>query len=194
MAPDPSPYFALKRILEAAVARAANEGLPAVIVNPTLVVDEGDAHRTTGRLFLPILRRRMPVYTPGWVNVVAGRDVGEGHVLAARRGRTGQRYILAGEEMGLRALMGWIAREAGVPGPWIPIPIGLAEPLSLATELVARMTGATWAAIPAHGLRMLRYTPRVDGSLAARELGLERTPVIDAVRRAIAWYRAEGMV
>jgi nucleoside-diphosphate-sugar epimerase len=194
LAPDPSPYFALKRILEAAVTRAANEGLPAVILNPTLVIDEGDAHETTGRLFLPILRRRMPFYTPGTVNAIAGRDVGEGHVLAALCGRTGQRYILAHEEMSLHALMAMIAAEAGVPAPWLPVPRAIVEPLSLATELVAQMTGAEWAAIPAHGIRMVRYTPRVDGSLAARELGLARSPLRDAVRRAVTWYRSEGMV
>lgn len=194
LAPDPSPYFALKRILEAAVARAANEGLPAVILNPTLVIDEGDAHLTTGRLFLPILRRRMPFYTPGRVNAIAGRDVGEGHVLAALRGRTGQRYILAHEEMSLRALMAMIAAEGGVPAPWLPVPRAIVEPISLATERIAERIGAEWAAIPAHGIRMVRYTPRVDGSLAARELGLSRTPLREAVRRAVTWYRSEGRV
>jgi nucleoside-diphosphate-sugar epimerase len=194
LAPDPSPYFALKRILEAAVARAANEGLPAVIANPTLVIDGGDAHMTTGRLVVPILRRRMPFFVPGRVNVIPGRDVGEGLVLAALRGRTAQRYILGNEEMSLRNFMSMIAEEAGVPRPWIPVPYAVAEPLSLTTELVAKLTHATWAAMPTHGLRMLRFTRRVDATLAVRELGLVLTPVRDAVRRAVAWFRAQGMV
>ena len=194
LAPDPSPYFTMKRILEAAVSRAANEGLPAVIVNPTLVIDEGDAHKTTGRLVVPILRRRMPFYVRGRANVIAGRDVGDGHVHAALKGRTGQRYILGNEEMSLRTFISMIAEEGRVPGPRIPVPYAIGDAVSLATELVARLTGSTWAAMPAHGLRMLRFTPRVDTSLAVRELGLRVTPVRDAVRRAVAWYRAEGMV
>ena len=73
--------------MEAAALRGANEGLPVVIVNPTLVVDAGDAHLTTGKLLLEVARRRMPFYLPGMIDAIAGCDVGEGHVLAAIRGR-----------------------------------------------------------------------------------------------------------
>jgi dihydroflavonol-4-reductase len=96
--------------------------------------------------------------------------------------------------MSLRNFMSMIAEEAGVPRPWIPVPYAVAEPLSLTTELVAKLTHATWAAMPTHGLRMLRFTRRVDATLAVRELGLVLTPVRDAVRRAVAWFRAQGMV
>lgn len=193
IAPDPSPYFALKRRLEAAVVRAANEGLPAIIVNPTLVIDKGDAHITTGRLALAVIRGQMPFYLPGRVNVIAGADVGEGHILAATRGRTAQRYILGNEEMSLRMLISMIAEEAGVPRPWIPVPYSLAEPLSLVTEMIAVLADSRWAAFPTHGLRMLRFTQPVDASLAVHELALPQTSVRAAVQRAVAWYRAEGM-
>ena len=194
LAPDPSPYFLCKRLLEASVARAANEGLPAVILNPTLVVDARDAHLTTGRAFLPIARGRMAFYLPGQIDVVAGTDVGEGHVLAALHGRTGQRYILGNEFITLRDFFSMIAEEAGVGRPRIPIPYAVAEPISLATEIVALLSRAPWAVFPTHGLRMLRFAQQVDGSLAVKELGLERTPVRAAVRRAIEWYRREGML
>jgi nucleoside-diphosphate-sugar epimerase len=190
----PSPYFACKHLMEGAVARAANEGLPAVIVNPTLVVDAGDAHLTTGRLLLEVARRRMPFYLPGHVDGIAGTDVGEGHVLAATRGRTGHRYILGHERTSLREFLAMVADEAGVPPPWIPCPLPLAEALSLSTEALAFLQGRRWPLFPTHGLRMLRCTPPVDSSLAVRELGMPQTPVRDAVRRALAWYREEELL
>lgn len=194
LVPDPSPYFLCKRLLEASVVRAANEGLPAVILNPTLVVDAGDAHLTTGRALLPVARGQMPFYLPGRVDVVSGVDVGEGHVLSALRGRTGQRYILGNESMTLRSFFGMIAEEAGVSRPRIPVPFAVAEPISLTTEIVALLARTHWAAFPTHGLRMLRFAQPVDSSLAVKELGLVRTDVREAVRRAIEWYRGEGML
>jgi len=192
--PDPSPYFACKRQMESAVARSANEGLPVTIVNPSLVIDEGDSHLTTGRLILPIARGKMPFYIPGYVNAIAGRDVGEGHVLAAIRGRTGQRYILSHAAMELRELAGLIAMEAGVREPRIPIPLRVAEPISLLTELAAWAVASAWAVFPTHGLRMLRYTRAYDNSLAVGELGLPQTSIRDSIGRALAWYRRERLL
>jgi dihydroflavonol-4-reductase len=77
--------------------------------------------------------------------------------------------------------------------PFIPIPLAIAEPISLASEAIAAMTGSRWPLFPTHSLRMMRCTPPVDSTLAIRELGLPQTPVRDAVKRAIAWYRAEGL-
>jgi nucleoside-diphosphate-sugar epimerase len=194
LAPDPSPYFTCKRLMESAVVRAANEGLPATILNPTLVVGAGDAHRTTGRLLLPYAKGEVPFYLPGRINAVPAADVGEGHVLAALHGRTGQRYILGGEEMRLGDFLRIVATEAGISAPRIRVPRWVAEPIALFTELVAAATGAPWARFPVHGLRMLRHTPQLDASLAVRELGWIKTPVADAVREAIDWYRQEGML
>lgn len=194
LAPDPSPYFACKRRMEAAVARAANEGLPAIIVNPTLVIGEGDAHRTTGRLMIPVAQGKMPFYLPGRVNAIAAADVGEGHVKAAEKGRTAQRYILGNEEWDLRAFVSMIAEEAGQPGPRIAVPFAVAEPLALATEVVAWITRSPWAAFPVHGLRMLRFAHPLDCSLAFRELEMPRTSVREAARLALAWYFRQGMI
>jgi dihydroflavonol-4-reductase len=136
----------------------------------------------------------MPFYLPGQIDAIAGADVGEGHVLAALRGRTGQRYILGNEMMSLQEFLVLVAEEAGVAGPRIPVPYVVAEPLSLLTEIFAALRGIPWASFPTHGLRMLRFTQPVDSSLAVQELGLPQTPVREAVRRALAWYHREGML
>jgi nucleoside-diphosphate-sugar epimerase len=192
--PDPSPYFACKRLLEAVAVRAVNEGLPLVIVNPTLVVDEGDAHRTTARLLLPVARGKVPVALRGWMDVIAGRDVGEGTVRAALAGRTGQRYILGHAWMRLRDFLTIVAEEAGVAPPRLALPIGLVEPVAYATELLAWASGARWPLLPVHGMKMLRHAQRVDASLAVAELGLPQSSIREAVRRALAYHRAEGAI
>ena len=93
-----SPYFAMKAEMEAEATRAAVEGMPVLIGNPSLCVDAYDPTPTTGKLLVAVARRRMPVYLPGVMNVVATRDVGEALVNAAVLGRTGQRYILGRRE------------------------------------------------------------------------------------------------
>jgi dihydroflavonol-4-reductase len=192
LGPDPSPYFACKRLLEAEVVRAVNEGLPAVIVNPSFVVDRGDAHLTSGRLVLPVARGQMPVALRGSLPLVAGTDAGEGTVRAALQGRTGQRYILSHESMRLTAFFQLVAAEAGARPPRVVLPVALVQPLALASELIAWATRAQWALFPMHGLMMLRHAQPVDSSLAVEELGLPRTPLHVAVRRALSWYREEG--
>ncbi len=194
LAPHPSPYFACKHLMEAAVARAANEGLPVVIVNPTLVVDAGDAHLTTGKT---AARGRAEADAL----LLAGDDRCDRRdrrrrraLLAAIRGRTGHRYILGHERMQLRQFLAIVAEEAGVPPPRVPCPYQLAAAISLVTEWIAYLQGRRWPLFPTHGLRMLRYSSPVDSSLAVNELGLRLTPVRDAVRRALAWYRDEGLL
>jgi dihydroflavonol-4-reductase len=136
----------------------------------------------------------MPFWLPGIAHAVAASDVGEGEVLAALRGRTGQRAILSGETMEVRGLLSMIAEEAGARPPSIRIPFAVAEAAALATEAIAWALGRRWALLPVQGLRMLRFSQPIDTLRAARELGMPRTPVRDAVRRAVAWYRAEGML
>ena len=108
-----SPYFAMKAEMEAEATRAAVEGMPVIIGNPSLCVDAYDPTPTTGKLLVAVARRRMPVYLPGVMNVVATRDVGEALVNAAVLGRTGQRYILGGENTTARE----IPRAGGADRP-----------------------------------------------------------------------------
>lgn len=194
LAPHPSPYFECKHLLEAVVARSANEGLPAVIVNPTLVVGARDAHLTTGRLLIPVARGKMPFYLRGRIDAVAARDVGEAHVLAALRGRTGQRYIVGGESHSLRGFLGMVAEEAGRRPPFLPVPTFAAEPVALLSEWLALRGKKEWPLFPMHGLRMLRNTPETDDSLARVELGVPRSSLREAVRSALEWYRKERLL
>ena len=188
---DSAPYFAVKFLLEDLARAAAERGLPLVIVNPTFCVDEFDAHRTTAQLMLPLARRQLPAYLAGTLNAVATRDVGAGILLAAEHGRPGERYILGGENLTTRAFLERCARAAGVPAPRRALPFAVAEPISLATELIAWLT-RTPPLFPLTGIRMSRHAQAYDITRAREELGYAPTSLDDAIARAYAWYRAQG--
>ncbi|MBD3236801.1 MAG: NAD-dependent epimerase/dehydratase family protein [Candidatus Eisenbacteria bacterium] len=188
---DPSPYFAVKALLEEMAERAAAGALDLVIVNPTFCVDDLDARRTTAQLLLPLARRQIPAYLPGHLNAVPTRDVGEGILLAARRGRRGERYILGGENLRSREFLERCARIAGVPSPRVALPIAAAEAASWTTEAWAHLTGGR-PLFPMAGVRMLKHSQPFDTTRAREELGLVTSSLDDAIRRAYAWYRRNG--
>jgi dihydroflavonol-4-reductase len=188
-----APYFAVKAMMEEAVLEAAGGGLPIVVVNPTFCVDALDSHCTTGQLLLPLARRQLPAYLPGLLNAVPTRDVGEGILLAALRGRVGQRYILGAENLTSREFLMRCGRVAGVPAPRIAMPLKLAEALSMVTEIWAYLT-RTRPLFPLTGIRMMQHSQAYDINRARCELGYEPTSVDEAIERAYDWYRREGLL
>src|SRR5207247_7225839 len=98
-------YKRSKLLAEQSVLAAASEGLPAIVVNPTTPVGPGDWKPTpTGRIIVDFLRGRMVAYLDTGLNVVPVEDVAAGHLLAAERGRIGERYILGGRNMSLKGI------------------------------------------------------------------------------------------
>ena len=190
-------YKRSKFLAEREVLAAARDGLPAVVVNPSAPVGPGDWKPTpTGQLVLDFLRGRMVVRPPaGGLNLVPVEDVARGHVLALERGRPGERYLLAGENLTLDAVWELLAGICGRPVPRLRIPYAAALGLALGDELRCRAWRGARPAVPLEGVRMSRHPMYVDGSRAAEELGLGRVgPVARALAGAVAWYRANGFV
>ena len=132
--------FLGEREAEAAAAR----GLPVVIVNPSAPVGPWDWKPTpTGRMLVDYLKGRMLAYLETGLNIVHVRDVARGHLLAAARGRAGERYILGHAEgnLGLRAIFERLASYTGVPAPRVRLPHGVALALGAGAEFVARLRG-----------------------------------------------------
>ena len=184
-------YATVKIAMEREVERDARQGLPVVIVNPSLCVGEYDARPFSGRLVLLFGKGRMPCYLDHQFNAVYTGDVGLGHVLAAERGRIGTRYLLSHRNVTLGEFARLVAAEAGVRPPrWrLPYPVALAG--ATATELVAALTRRE-PRLARHAVQLTRHRQTLDGSKAVRELGLPQTPVEEAVRRALAWFRQHG--
>jgi dihydroflavonol-4-reductase len=180
---------AAERLVERMVAE---EGLPAVIVNPSTPVGARDVRPTpTGRIIVEAARGRMPAFVETGLNVVDVEDVARGHLLALTRGRVGERYILGGQNVMLRDLLGEIARLTGRPPPRVRLPVAPLVPLAHAAEAFARLSGRE-PFLTVDGLKMSRNRMFFSSDKAVRELGYRPGPYVAGVRAAVAWFGREG--
>ena len=187
-------YKRSKFMAEQEAFRAAQQGLPVVIVNPTTPVGPGDWKPTpTGRLIVDFLNGRMPAYVETGLNVVPVEDVARGHLLAAEHGQVGKRYILGGRNMTMRQILAALGQAAGRPAPRVRLPHAVALAAAYADAALSRMLGRE-PRIPIEGVRMSRHRMFVDASRAPRELGFAAGPPEAALARAVRWYEENGYV
>ena len=173
---------------------AARDGVPVVIVNPTAPVGDHDRKPTpTGRTILDFIQGNMPAFIDTGLNLVDAADVAEGHLLAAERGRPGERYILGCENLTLEQIFEKLERISGVKAPAWRIPYALAYAAGVATTGWAGISGHEPRA-PLDAVRMARKKMWVSHQKAVRELGFSPGPVDGALERAIAWFRINGYV
>jgi dihydroflavonol-4-reductase len=171
-------------------------GMPVVIVNPSTPVGPRDVKPTpTGQIIVDFLNRRMPAYLDTGLNWVHVRDVANGHILAARKGRIGERYILghADGNWTMKRALEVLAEISGVPAPRTQIPYFVALLAAYVNEAVSRVTGQPPRA-PVAGVRMARYKMFFNPAKAIQELGLPQTPPKEALAEAVAWFRANGCI
>lgn len=185
-------YKRSKWLAEQVVLEKARAGLPVVIVNPTAPVGDHDWKPTpTGKIIVDFLRGKLPAFVDTGLNLVGARDTAVGHLLAAERGRTGERYILGCENLTLQEILARLARIAQKPAPTIKLPYPVAYLAGLATTAWAELTGQEPMA-PLDAVRMARKKMFVTHAKAARELGFSPGPVDVALERAVTWFRANG--
>src|SRR6185295_4582262 len=114
--------------------RAAAAGLPVVIVNPAHVFGRGDLYRSSTELVRRFLRREIPAYVDGALNVIDAEDVAAGHLLADERGAVGERSILGNRNFTLDRLFADLGRLSGVEPPAVKLPLPVALALARALE------------------------------------------------------------
>ncbi len=187
-------YKRSKFLAEQIALRAAREGLPVVIVNPTTPVGPGDWKPTpTGRIIVNFLNGRTPAYVDTGLNVVAVEDVAEGHWLAAERGLAGERYLLGGENLTLSEIFAALAEVSKHRAPRWKMPYTVALAAAYAEAALASVSRRE-PRIPLEGVRMARHPMFVNESKARRELGFCPRSAREALHRAAAWYREHGYV
>ncbi len=186
-------YKKSKYLAQEVALAYAKKGLPVVIVNPTFPVGPYDIKPTpTGQVIVDFLNRRMPAYLETGMNVVAASDVAEGHLLAAEKGRIGEKYILGGENLTMRELLEALSRITGLPAPRVRLPYWPILALSYLNAGWCRLAGGTPRMTP-DTVRMSRHYMFFSPRKAVEELGLPQTPAEEALRRAVDWFRNQAV-
>jgi dihydroflavonol-4-reductase len=169
----------------------AAKGAPVVIVNPSAPIGPFDVKPTpTGKIVLDFLQRKMPAYLDTGLNWVHVRDVAEGHILAAEKGRLGERYIL-GHAQGnwtMKQALDVLQELTGIPAPKFRVPYAVALAAAYFDEAISAVTGRPPKA-PLAGVRMAKYKMFFNPAKAIRELGLPQTPPREAFADAVQWFR-----
>jgi dihydroflavonol-4-reductase len=187
-------YKRSKWIAEQEVLKAAKAGLPVIVAMPTTPVGPWDWKPTpTGKIILDFLNGKMPGYVETGLNFVGVEECAAGHLLVSEKGKIGERYLLGGENLTLKAMLDVLSNITGLPAPRLKIPHGLALGVAYANTMFSRMIGRE-PGIPIEGVKIARHIMFVDASRAQRELGFKAGPVAAALERAVRWYEANGYI
>jgi len=181
------PYVQAKREAESEAFRVAAMGLPVVVVNPAHVFGAGDLYRSSTELVLRFLRRQIPAYVDGALNIVDAEDVARGHLLADERGEPGERYILGNRNFTLDRLFADLGRISGVAPPAVKLPYPAAIAAARAAETLPGVPPITVCEVRA-AAQWWAYR----STKAKRELGWKPSHHEDTLERTVAWYRDRG--
>src|SRR5208283_3435176 len=130
-------YKRSKFMAEQVAVEAARSGIDVVIVNPTTPIGERDIKPTpTGRIVVDFLKRKFPAYVETGLNLVDVRECARGHVLALEKGKSGERYILGGENLTLKQLLDTLGKISGLPSPKVKLPYFFALAAGVVDETV----------------------------------------------------------
>ncbi|MDA8090564.1 MAG: NAD-dependent epimerase/dehydratase family protein [Nitrospiraceae bacterium] len=189
------PYKRSKFLAGREVEKFAAKGLPVVIVNPSTPIGAMDRKPTpTGAMIVSFLNGKVPAYLDTGLNFVNVEDVAEGHLLAARYGRPGEKYILGGHNMTLKDFYSELAMASGIKAPSFKVPYTPVLIAAYISEGVSRFLTRKPPAIPLTGVKMAGKYMYYDSTKAQNELKMPKTPIKKAVMQAIEWFTGNGYV
>src|SRR5712672_3139887 len=179
---------------ERLVLDSAKQGFPAIVAMPTTPVGPWDWKPTpTGKIILDFLNGKMRGYVETGLNFVGVEECAAGHLLGAEKGKVGERYLLGGENLTLKAMLDTLAKITGLRAPSLKIPHGLALGVAYANTVFSRMLGRE-PGIPIEGVKIAQHIMFVDAKRAQKELGFKPGSVAAALERAVRWYADNGYV
>jgi dihydroflavonol-4-reductase len=186
-------YKRSKYLAEQEAVDAARAGQQVIILNPTTPIGSGDIKPTpTGRIVVDFLNRKFPAYMDTGLNLVDVNEVAKTHVDALEAGRSGERYILGGENLTLKQLLDKMSAITGLPSPTMRVPHSVAMAFALCDQTVTGRLRGKEPRATVEAVRMGRKKMFVSSAKAERELGFQVVPVYAALRSAIDWFRANG--
>lgn len=186
-------YKRSKFMAEQVAIEGARAGQDIVIVNPTTPVGGRDIKPTpTGRIIIDFLKRKFPAYVDTGLNLVDVRECALGHIAALEKGRSGERYILGGENLTLKQILDKLAAITGLPSPKVRVPYILALATGVVDEIYTGRIRGREPRATIDAVRMGRKKMFASSAKAGRELRWKSTLVDDALRRAVSWFRENG--
>jgi dihydroflavonol-4-reductase len=170
------------------------KGLPVVVVNPSAPIGVGDAKPTpTGKMIVDFLNGKMPAYLDTGLNVIDVEDCALGHLLAAEKGRPGERYILGNQNMTLEQIFRELSILTGLKAPKIKVPHSLAMGAAHVSEFISRWNKKP-PMVEKEAVILAKKRMFFNSEKAVRELGLPQADARLALRKAVTWYLKNGYV
>jgi dihydroflavonol-4-reductase len=186
-------YKRSKFMAEQVALEAGRSGMHVVTVNPTTPIGEQDVKPTpTGRIVVDFLKRKFPAYVETGLNLVDVRECARGHVATLEKGRSGERYILGGEDLTLKRILDKLGQITGLPSPKIKLPYIFAFAAGIVDEAVTGLLLRREPRATVDTVRMGKKKMFASSAKAERELGWKIVPIDGALRRAVEWFRANG--
>lgn len=186
-------YKRSKFMAEQLALAAGRSGMDVVVVNPTTPVGEQDVKPTpTGRIVVDFLKKKFPAYVDTGLNLVDVTECARGHFAAYEKGRSGERYILGGQNLTLKEILDKLSTITGLPSPGIRVPYALALATGVVDEIVTGRILRREPRATIDAVRMGRKKMFVSSAKAEGELDWKIVPVDGALRRAADWFRANG--
>ncbi|MDP2599432.1 MAG: NAD-dependent epimerase/dehydratase family protein [Deltaproteobacteria bacterium] len=185
-------YKKSKFMAEQVALQYAENGLPVVIVNPSAPIGPYDVKPTpTGKIIVDFLNGRVPAYLDTGLNIIDVEDCAWGHILAAQKGRAGERYILGNKNISLKAIYELIASLTKRKPPKMRIPYAVAWGAAVGSETIGKLFKRR-PKVSLGAVRMAKHHMYFSPAKAVKELGLPQSPIENAFARAIEWFENNG--
>ena len=185
-------YVNTKYYAEKEAMKLYQKGLPLVIVNPSIAIGPGDVYLVSSGLIVWHFKRRFKGYVDGGLNLVDVCDVAEGHILAAERGRLGERYILGNVNLTIKECFDLLESVTGLPVPKWRVPHFMALAMGFASERLLRISTPSFIAHDVDSAKASRLYWYFDSSKAVRDLGFHQTPIEKTMERTVRWLKDFG--
>ena len=185
-------YMNCKYLAEREAKNFSEKGLPVVILNPSVVLGAGDIYLSSSGSVLWFCKKRFPGYMDGTFNVVDVDDVANGHLLAEKNGKPGERYILANENVDVQGYFALLEKITGVSAPKMKIPYVFAYTTAFLLERVLGLGFPNYSTLDIDSIKLSRYNWHADNSKAVKELGFTTTPIEQTIRKTVEWFRENG--
>ena len=186
-----NPYGAYDRSKAEAtleVLQSAQTGLEAVVACPTGVIGPYDFRGSMmGAVIHDAAAAKPTLYVDGAYDFVDVRDVADGLITAAEKGKRGESYILSGQKISVRYMLETVREVTGKNFFQMKIPFDLAKFAAMFTPMYYQMANATPRFTP-YSLEVLKSNSNISHAKASRDLGYHPRSLYESIRDTVKWF------